>query len=160
LTFQVLWLPEHSVFNRRSFLRYFTISLSAVTAVMGAWGIWRFVSFSSSGVRNREASAEILTRLQPDVPLHVPEAGAWITKRQIDESLTALDDRCTHLGCRQKWNPARQLFECPCHGSEFDIEGNVKRGPATRSLPKLHVATGKDEKIHLSDKPPLGAPGS
>ncbi|MBI4963387.1 MAG: ubiquinol-cytochrome c reductase iron-sulfur subunit [Desulfomonile tiedjei] len=153
-------MSEDNIPTRRSFLKHFTILLSAVTALMAAWGIGRFVSFNSSGTRSREASTDILNKLQPEVPLHVPEAGAWITKRQADESLLALDDRCTHLGCRQKWNPDRQLFECPCHGSEFDIEGNVKRGPANRALPRLYVTTGKDEKLHLSEKPPQGTPSS
>jgi len=160
LTFQVPWLPEHTDFTRRYFLGYFTISLSAVTAFMAAWGIGRFALYSSGGVRSREVPPDVLSKLQPDAPLHVPEAGAWIVRRQTDGSLTALDDRCTHLGCRQKWNPAGQLFECPCHGSEFDIEGNVKRGPAARSLPRLYITTDKDEKLHLSEKPPQGTPSS
>jgi len=157
---QVLGLPEEPIPTRRSFLKYLTLLISSVTAVMAAWGLGRFALFNSAGTRNREASADILTKLQPDVPLHVPEAGAWLTQRQVDGSLTALDDRCTHLGCRQKWNPKRQMFECPCHGSEFDIEGNVKRGPATRSLPKLYVTKSKDDKVQLSEKPTSGTPTS
>ena len=151
---RVLQLPDTNFPTRRSFLRYFTIFLSSVTALLGIWGIGRFASFSSRGARNREVPPDIPARLQPDTPLHVPEAGAWITKKQTDGSLTALDDRCTHLGCRQKWNRERRLFECPCHGSEFDLEGNVKRGPASRALPKLSITTGKDEKLHLSEWSP------
>jgi len=149
---QVPQLPENTFPTRRSFLRYFTILLSSVTALLGIWGIGRFASFSSGSARNREIPPDIPARIQPDTPLHVPEAGVWITKRQSDGSLTALDDRCTHLGCRQKWNPERRLFECPCHGSEFDLEGNVKRGPANRALPRLSITTGKDKKLHLSER--------
>ena len=93
---------------------------------MGAWGLGRFALFRIGKSKRRDVPKDVLDKLQPDVPLHVPDAGAWLLKRKEPEQLLALDDRCTHLGCRQKWNPTRGLFECPCHGSEFDIEGNVK----------------------------------
>lgn len=46
----------------------------------------------------------------------------------------ALDFHCTHLQCAVHWLDAMQSFSCPCHGSVFDINGNVKSGPAPRPL--------------------------
>jgi len=132
---------------------------------MGAWGAARFAFFGVGTKRKREFSHDILEKLQPGVPLHVPEAGAWFLKRKKGEKLIVLDDRCTHLGCRQKWNPEKRLYQCPCHGSEFNPQGAVKRGPATRPIPRLYISKKSKEKWGLVEKPPNvsassgGAPG-
>ena len=46
----------------------------------------------------------------------------------------ALSDICTHQGCEVGWAEVDNLFECPCHGSRFDLQGNVSNGPANRPL--------------------------
>lgn len=46
---------------------------------------------------------------------------------------------CTHLGCVVKWKKGRRQFFCPCHGARFDLEGEVRGGPARRPLAKLEV---------------------
>merc|ERR1719284_1125686 len=37
---------------------------------------------------------------------------------------------CTHLGCTVPWNAAENKFMCPCHGSQYNSQGKVVRGPA------------------------------
>ena len=37
---------------------------------------------------------------------------------------------CTHLGCVVPWNAAENKFICPCHGSQYNDQGRVVRGPA------------------------------
>ena len=42
--------------------------------------------------------------------------------------------RCPHLGCALKWNKAEHTWDCPCHGSRFDKNGNLIKNPANKDL--------------------------
>jgi len=53
----------------------------------------------------------------------------------------ALSAVCTHLGCITRFLSDERVIACPCHGSRFDLEGNVVHGPAPRPLPWLEVQT-------------------
>ena len=61
------------------------------------------------------------------------QSSAWII---LDEHrrVTAFSPLCTHLGCAYRWQDEKKLFTCPCHGSAFNIQGDVVTGPAIRPL--------------------------
>ena len=53
-----------------------------------------------------------------------------------NETTTVLSSHCTHLGCKiNKLQNGR--LACPCHGSEYDLDGKVLKGPAYKNLEKL-----------------------
>jgi len=56
---------------------------------------------------------------------------------------------CTHLGCVVPWNASEDKFICPCHGSQYNNEGKVVRGPAPLSLALAH-ADVTDDKVILT----------
>ncbi|MEH2066934.1 MAG: ubiquinol-cytochrome c reductase iron-sulfur subunit [Nostoc sp.] len=49
-------------------------------------------------------------------------------------NLTAVNPTCTHAGCTVGWKADAKKFVCPCHGSEYSIDGKVQKGPATEPL--------------------------
>jgi cytochrome b6-f complex iron-sulfur subunit len=51
--------------------------------------------------------------------------------------LIALSTICTHAGCEVRVLP--HSFQCPCHGSEYAVDGAVENGPASRPLQRFAV---------------------
>ncbi|HXR39767.1 MAG TPA: ubiquinol-cytochrome c reductase iron-sulfur subunit [Terracidiphilus sp.] len=52
--------------------------------------------------------------------------------------VAAISTTCTHLGCIVA--PSQTGFQCPCHGSQFDVDGNVTGGPAPKALAWFQVS--------------------
>jgi cytochrome b6-f complex iron-sulfur subunit len=57
---------------------------------------------------------------------------------------------CTHLGCVVPWNVNENKFICPCHGSQYNSQGKVVRGPAPLSLALVHTSVTEDGKVELT----------
>lgn len=49
-----------------------------------------------------------------------------------------LKPNCPHTYCFMQWNNNEKTWDCKCHGSRFDIYGNVIIGPATKSLKRVY----------------------
>ena len=68
-------------------------------------------------------------------PKTVPEGRLHLVN--IEEGLVSLYAVCTHLGCLPKWSDVNHRFECPCHGSKFELNGDYIEGPAPRGLDRF-----------------------
>lgn len=44
---------------------------------------------------------------------------------------------CPHFGCELAWNALEKTWDCPCHGSRFDIDGNLLTNPALHPSKKV-----------------------
>ncbi|MBW4575067.1 MAG: FAD-dependent oxidoreductase [Aphanothece sp. CMT-3BRIN-NPC111] len=60
----------------------------------------------------------------------------------------AISLTCTHQGCTVQ-QQADGKFHCPCHGSAFDAQGRVLRGPAERDLPRFKVIQRQSDQVQL-----------
>ena len=98
-------------------------------------------------VREGGEAAKNLTRMsfsRPDRELDSLPPGhggvvSWRGKkvgayRGEDGRVFLVDPKCPHMGCQLAWNPEERTWDCPCHGSRFDWEGNLIDNPARRGL--------------------------
>ena len=88
------------------------------------------------------------------IPAFIPEARAYVLPfdssqasdsqfsdgATIADGLVAIYQRCVHLGCRVPWCNSSQGFECPCHGSKYNLVGEYYAGPAPRNLDRFVVS--------------------
>ena len=94
------------------------------------------------------------------VPLFKASAQTWLVTFDLDQlegssfentsfvvaggevdgvGVMALWQKCVHLGCRVPSCVPSQGFECPCHGSKYNIHGEYEAGPAPRNLDRFGV---------------------
>ena len=74
---------------------------------------------------------------------------AWIIRKE--NGFYCFWARCTHLGCTPNWFDAEGRFKCPCHGSNFNKDGDVVAGPAPKPLWRCAIQLADDGQI-LIDK--------
>jgi cytochrome b6-f complex iron-sulfur subunit len=73
-----------------------------------------------------------------------------------DDVFTAVSTRCMHRGCPVE--PVAGHLVCPCHGSEYDNDGRVLKGPTRLPLERFPVRVEGDVVlIELPTAPGKGA---
>ncbi|HEY5547204.1 MAG TPA: Rieske (2Fe-2S) protein [Gemmatimonadaceae bacterium] len=133
--------------DRREFVRAGTTALAAVVLLPGCASlVTRRVPLEDGRVRlslrqyPELAEPRGSLRLMPDGwedPLYLLALDGG--------GFAALSSICTHRGCTVDLGGPG--LRCPCHGSQYDREGRVTRGPASRALTRYQVRTAGDELI-------------
>jgi Rieske Fe-S protein len=59
--------------------------------------------------------------------------------RDSDGTMHLRSAACTHIGCHLHWNSFEICWDCPCHGSMFDVDGTPLNAPAIADLEKIEL---------------------
>lgn len=122
--------------DRGAFLRRSGGACLSVT-LLGCAGIVA-IPIPVSGGRARLTLADHPELTRPGGSLSIRPHGSAVplyVVRMEDGSYRVLSSECTHRGCVV--GPEGSRLVCPCHGSEYDRQGRVLAGPATRDLDVL-----------------------
>ena len=143
--------------NRRSFLNILWI-------VLGGVALAEFIAVALAFLRPRKSKARgentdsIITA--GAVEKFNPNSVTAFVRRKFylacleDGGFLALSRTCTHLGCSVPWIEKEMKFACPCHGSAFDITGNVIEAPAPRAL-DIYPITIENKIIKVDTRKPI-----
>ncbi len=131
--------------SRRDFLKLTTTTLLTISGALGVGALFRFLDYQTEPPAKTEfdlgpaANYPIGSRsLVPDVP-------AFLIHSQ--NGFSALSLVCTHLGCTVEQKGGE--FACPCHGSLYNADGKVLRGPAQKPLRALRVEVNSNGNLIL-----------
>jgi cytochrome b6-f complex iron-sulfur subunit len=123
--------------SRRSFLNKLWIGLGLVAVAEAVAVVFAFLRSNKSERREADSHAIVTAGAVDKFEVNSVTAfirGRFYLARLEDGGFLALSSKCTHLGCTVPWVEKELKFACPCHGSVFDITGEVIHSPAPRPL--------------------------
>lgn len=145
--------------NRREFLNiawlaslgFLTLSLGGMSVL---FGLPRFREGEFGGIFTLGRVADLPPVDSP--PANYPKVKMWISNGQA--GLLALYKVCVHLGCIYAWNDQEFKFICPCHGSQYEHDGDYILGPAPRSLDRFVITIEDEAGNIIAQTPQDGGP--
>jgi len=142
--------------DRRTFL--VRLERAACAATLGARAVLPLLASACASIpyiRGTGLGAELLVpqrELGSATQAMIERAGGELpifVRRLDDGSWLALSTRCMHRGCQVE--PTDDRLVCPCHGSEYDLNGGVLQGPTERALVRYRVTRRDDGLVvHLT----------
>jgi cytochrome b6-f complex iron-sulfur subunit len=143
--------------TRRSFLNILWLILGVVALAEFVAVAFAFLRPRKLKVRGEDTDSIITAgavgRFEPNsVTAFV--RGKFYLARLEDGGFLALSRTCTHLGCSVPWMEKEKKFACPCHGSAFDITGNVIEAPSPRAL-DIYPITIENNIIKVDPRKPI-----
>ena len=143
--------------TRRSFLNIIWIGLGLVVLAEFIAVAFAFLRPHKLKVRGENADSIITAgAVESFTPNSVTAfvRGKFYLARLEGGGFLALSRTCTHLGCSVPWVEKEMKFACPCHGSAFDITGNVINAPAPRPL-DIYPITIENKIIKVDIRKPI-----
>jgi cytochrome b6-f complex iron-sulfur subunit len=144
--------------SRRDFLQIIG-TIGAFVVIAGALGAWISTS-QRSGTGPSQNSTQTsnlppgavanVNDLQVGAPSTFDYPSSGYTNflfKESDGSVSALSALCTHVCCECQFDSSANNIACPCHGSVFDLNGNVLRGPASSPLPSVKLSIDSNGNI-------------
>ena len=136
---------ERDTVSRRDFLALLTKATLALSGMAGLAGLARFFDAPAEKPPPKEFDLGPSENYPPGSRTPVPEAGAVLI--HDSQGFSAVSTVCPHLGCQV--NLKETGFACPCHGSQFDEEGRLVRGPAQKGLQALRLEVTENNRLIL-----------
>jgi Rieske Fe-S protein len=141
-------MNDTSSLSRRDFIKLSIKFLFGLGGLLGLGGLVRFLSYPSDPSAPTEFNLGEAVKypigsrtVRADIPAVIYNyAGEF----------TAFSLTCTHLGCTVVEDG--EVYICPCHGSRYNKDGEVLKGPAAKPLRRVYIELLEDNTLKLDTK--------
>ncbi len=174
---EALGVTRRQFFNR-GIVTFFGLGLSGFGAACLAF-LWPQLGVGFGAEIGIGSTADVDTKIDEGQGFaYYPEGRMWVTRypaaalgaargvysppevTSMEAGYTALYQKCVHLGCRVPECKTSQWFECQCHGSQYNRNGEKKGGPAPRGLDRFPLTVNNGnvsvDTATIITGPPIG----
>lgn len=128
---------EKRVIDRRRFLNWVWKGLGLVLVGEAAWTTYDVLVPRRAGGFGGVLEVGEETGFPEGFVRYFPQGRFYVVR--VEDELVALFQKCPHLGCRVPYCESSGRFECPCHGSFFNVKGEYIAGPSPRGMDSFPV---------------------
>ncbi len=128
--------------TRRDFLRDGWKLGGTLLAIAAGWTTYESLRPLATPAAGANIRLGAVDSFAADTATYVPAGRLFVAN--TGARVFALSQKCPHLGCRVPFCESSGHFECPCHGSKYDIGGEWIEGPAPRGLDRYPLKVDGD----------------
>jgi cytochrome b6-f complex iron-sulfur subunit len=110
----------------------------------------------TTGATGGKIAVGNVTSFTEGTSTYIPAGRLYVTN--ASNHLFALSQKCPHLGCRVPFCESSGRFECPCHGSIFDLAGEYIAGPSPHGMNQYDVSLDGQTLVVDTGKEKTGPP--
>lgn len=123
--------------SRRDFIKRSAVGVIAGGAILSSLDLTALANSPAARGVFKNAGDDTVVKLADNSALtkvggSVKVSDEMMLIRKSESTFIAVRTICTHKGCDVELEGDK--FVCPCHGSEFTIDGVVTQGPAAKNL--------------------------
>ena len=146
---------EHGI-GRREFLNTTWKVLGAALVVEAVWTSYDILQPQSSAASGGVLGAGSASEYPEGTVKYFLDGRFYVTSS--DGNLVALYQKCPHLGCKVPFCDSSGQFECPCHGSRYNIRGEYIAGPAPHGMDRFPIKIDGGQVFVDTTSPVQGPP--
>jgi Rieske Fe-S protein len=123
--------------SRRNFIKTSALGVVAGGTMLSSMSLDAFAGRTAKKGLARKSGDDLVVKLSDNAPLSKVGGNVKVNDeimliRKSETEFKAVKTICTHKGCDVELEGNK--FVCPCHGSEYTIDGKVTEGPAKADL--------------------------
>lgn len=134
--------------SRRDFIKRSAVGVIAGGAMLSTINIEALTGSGAAKAIFRKSGDDVIVKLSDNAALtkaggNIKVSDELILIRKSETEFLAVRTICSHKGCDVELEADK--FVCPCHGSEYTLDGKVTQGPAKENLKTFETIFDSDK---------------